>query len=179
MTIRTERPLGSSCGWAGSRARGVPAIGEAQDLALGWHQIEHEVVCAPAAEGCPWPAVLLEAPLPQLAPQLVVIAPGDHAADHIHILGGPDLRHRRIRDQHTSHGPADKHQLLEQRLAQLLSGPLQQGDIGVVGVHGCSRSSNNVRARACSRALPPRTASNRANSSPRAGLRSAASGTLG
>ena len=48
-----------------------------------------------------------------------------------------------------------------------------------VGVHGCSRSSSRASARACSRTLPPRTASNRASSSPRAGLRSVASGTLG
>jgi len=68
-------------------------------------------------EGCPWPAVFLEAPLPQLPPQLVVVGPGDHPADHIHVLGGPDLRHRRIRDQHTGHSPADEDQLLKQRLS--------------------------------------------------------------
>ena len=79
--------------------------GEAQDLALGWYQIENEIVCAPAAEGCFWPAVLLEALLPQLPTQLVVFRLGDHPADHIHILGGPDIRHRLIRDQHTGHGP--------------------------------------------------------------------------
>ena len=79
--------------------------GEAQDLALGWYQIENEIVCAPAAEGCFWPAVLLEALLPQLPTQLVVFRLGDHPADHIHILGGPDIRHRLIRDQQTGHGP--------------------------------------------------------------------------
>ena len=74
----------------GLSGEGIPTVGEAQDLALGWHQIENEIVCAPAAEGCPWPAVLLEAPLPQLPPQLVVVRLANHAADHIHILGWPD-----------------------------------------------------------------------------------------
>ncbi len=47
---------------AGRSLRRGETVGEAQDLALGWHQTENEIVCAPAADGCPWPAVLLEAP---------------------------------------------------------------------------------------------------------------------
>ena len=57
----------------------------------GLASVEHEVCDAAAAERCPWRAVLLEAPLPRLPPQLAIGAPGDHAADHILILPRPDL----------------------------------------------------------------------------------------
>ena len=40
---------------------------------MGWPQIEREVFGAPAAAGCPLAAVLVEAPLPQLPPQLLVV----------------------------------------------------------------------------------------------------------
>ena len=64
----------------GIQGEGIPAIGEAQDFTLGWHQVENKVIDAPATERSPWPAVLLKTPLPQLTPQLVVVRPGNHAS---------------------------------------------------------------------------------------------------
>ena len=157
----------------------IPAIREAEDIGAGRHHIHGERADAPAAGGRARTSVLHESALAQLRSEPVVVGERQRAADQIHILSGPDRWRRGVGHQQAGYGTADEHQLRTQGVAEVLGDDPEHGDIRVIGIHTARRSSSSDKASVRSRALPPRTASNSASISPSAGLRAAASGTLG
>ena len=124
-------------------------------------------------------SILHEAPFAKLFTDTVIVGQRHHAANDIDILGGADGWHGGIGNQKACDRSTHEHQLLTQSLTELRIDYLKQGNVGVVGVHAPNLSSSSATASVRSRALPPRTASKMASNSPSAGLRAAASGTLG
>ena len=101
----------------------------------------------------------------------VILTQRHNVRHQIYIFGRAYGGHGRIRNQQTSHRASYEHELLAQY------------QVGVVRIHPCqpwpSRPVINSAPSARSRALPPRIASNSASNSYSAGLRPAASGTVG
>ena len=96
----------------------VPAVAEAQDVLVNWHDVDDQIVTAPSAERCARRGVLGESQRAQSFRERGVLRVGGDVDDRIDVSRGTDTARSRVGHEQTCRAATDEDQFVEHRRKQ-------------------------------------------------------------